>query len=981
MRHFLTFLYILIFSIFSNCSVAQNAIYRVINNLNGLPSNTVYSILQDKNGFLWIAHDKGLSRYDGKSFVHYQSIAKQGRSLFNLMEYQDRIYCQDFAGNFYYTQQDKLVKESTLTWKGGFVPATILNNKLLISCFTDTLRTLNLATKKISKIPIPSTFTWGINVKSHKLLALCKNGIYRTDGYRGQFQKLPTYQSFFLIPTDNELFGITKTQYPYVRRLLHGGAPISVLKPNLFIQDVIKLKDEIWVSTSSGAYCFDLNFNPKYNGFCFFEGTSISRILLDREGNYWFATLSKGLLFVPNIHTRLYQYQNTGMTALAPFQEGRGVYIGTEKQNILSFSPDQGFSPFFMKKLSNHEVISIYEDTENHDLFFSSNRLVHLNAQHQLVQSLEFASKSIVKIKSNLYAMAYSGGVALLTKSRKPISIPSWLLPTNSSTKYLHIDTVFHLTHPSIKSRTRWIEFGRKDSTLYISTVGGLVYISPKSTGNITYQGNPIYGSQIINQGDYTYVSTFSEGMYIIKKQQVIQHISTKDGLASNTIYRFQIDQQKLWLAEEGMLQSFDLKTKEITSYSSTDGLPKAEIKDLVVGAQNIFLATPEGLVVFDKKRNVINKTSPLMVLTGFTVNAQKRDYYSGIKLESDQNSIEIFFSILSFKSEDELRISYKINNGTWLNLPSQSRVLSFPSLSPGAYQLKLKVINEDGIEVQKPLDIDFEINAPFYLQWWFVGLILAIITLGIYWYFRWRINDINQKNQLIADKLKLEQEVKQSMLASIKSQMNPHFLFNALNTIQAYIYTNDKENASVYLGKFSELTRRILDMSNKDCVPLSEEIKALNLYLELEKIRFEDLLHYTFEVDPALQPDFVHIPSMLIQPYVENAIKHGLLHKKEDRQLWIKFIKERDCLMVIIEDNGIGRKRSAQLKRLKEKNTHNSFAISANQKRLDILNQGAQYRIMMEIIDKHNAQGEPSGTLVNIRIPFQKSPSSNLVN
>jgi LytS/YehU family sensor histidine kinase len=157
-------------------------------------------------------------------------------------------------------------------------------------------------------------------------------------------------------------------------------------------------------------------------------------------------------------------------------------------------------------------------------------------------------------------------------------------------------------------------------------------------------------------------------------------------------------------------------------------------------------------------------------------------------------------------------------------------------------------------------------------------------------------------------------------MLASIKSQMNPHFLFNALNTIQAYIYTNDKENASVYLGKFSELTRRILEMSNKDCVPLSEEIKSLSLYLELEKIRFEDLLHYTFEVDPALQPDFVYIPSMLIQPYVENAIKHGLLHKKDDRQLWIKFIKERDCLMVIIDDNGIGRKRSAQLKRLKEK-------------------------------------------------------------
>lgn len=980
MRHFITYLLVLLLSIMSLFVVAQNAVYRVINNLNGLPSNTVYSILQDKNGFLWVAHDKGLSRYDGKSFVHYESIAKQGRSLFNLMEYQNRIYCQDFAGNFYYTSHNKLVQESSLSWKGGFVPATILNNKFLISCFTDTLRSLNLSTHKVQKIPIPDTFSWGINIKDHKLLALCANGIYRTDGYRGQFQKLPTYNSFFLIPTQNELYGITKNNFPYVRRLLHGGSPIAVLKSDLFIQDVVKIKDEIWIATSSGAYCFDLDFKPKYNGFCFFEGTSISKILVDREDNYWFATISKGLFFVPNIHVRLYNHQNVGLTALAPFQQGKGVFVGTEKQNILSFTPKQGFRPYFFKKSSNHEIISIYEDTENHDMLFCSNRMVQLNAQRQLVQTLDLAAKSTVKIKPNLYAVAYSGGVSLFTKSRKPIPIPQWLLE-DQTPQSVSVDSIFNLSHSFLKCRTRWIEFGQKDCTLYISTVTGLVYISPKGTGFISYKGNPIYGSQIISQGDYTYVSTFSEGLYILKGLQVVRHIGKENGLASNTIYRFQIDHQKIWLLEEGMLQSFDLNTHKIVSYSSTDGLPKAEIKDLAIGSQNVFLATTEGLVVFDKNRDVFNPTSPLISLTGFTVNDHQQDYSSGLNLKADQNSIEIFFSILSFKSEDELRISYKINDGAWLNLPSQSRVLSFPSLSPGNYHLTLKVTNEDGVVVPKPLEIHFVIKPPFYLQWWFLLLGVIVIAWGIYWYMSWRINDINQKNQLIADKLKLEQEVKQSILASIKSQMNPHFLFNALNTIQAYIYTNDKENASFYLGKFSELTRRILEMSNKDSVPLSEEIKALTLYLELEKIRFEDLLTYTFDVDPALQTDFVYIPSMLIQPYVENAIKHGLLHKKSERKLWIKFIKEKDCLMVIIDDNGIGRKRSEQLKRLKERNSHNGFAISANQKRLDILNQGAKHQIMMEIIDKQNAQGEPLGTLVNIRIPFQKSPSANLVN
>jgi len=169
------------------------------------------------------------------------------------------------------------------------------------------------------------------------------------------------------------------------------------------------------------------------------------------------------------------------------------------------------------------------------------------------------------------------------------------------------------------------------------------------------------------------------------------------------------------------------------------------------------------------------------------------------------------------------------------LNLPAQSRALSFPSLSPGNYHLTLKVTNEDGMVVQKPLEVHFVIKPPFYLQWWFLLLGILVIALGIYWYVTWRINDINQKNQLIADKLKLEQEVKQSMLASIKSQMNPHFLFNALNTIQAYIYTNDKENASVYLGKFSELTRRILEMSNKDSFKTIRQAEIQDTDLKLE--------------------------------------------------------------------------------------------------------------------------------------------------
>jgi LytS/YehU family sensor histidine kinase len=214
-----------------------------------------------------------------------------------------------------------------------------------------------------------------------------------------------------------------------------------------------------------------------------------------------------------------------------------------------------------------------------------------------------------------------------------------------------------------------------------------------------------------------------------------------------------------------------------------------------------------------------------------------------------------------------------------------------------------------------------------------------------------------------------LEQELQRSKMASIKSQMNPHFFFNALNTIQSFIYTNEKSLAVSYLNQFSELTRMILDMSNLDLISLMDEIKALRLYLDLETQRFEEKLQYEIWIDPELQPDFFLLPPMLVQPYVENAIKHGLLHSKLPWQLSIAFRKTINGLEVAVEDNGIGRKKSGQLNANRQKH-HQSFAMKANKKRLEILNKGLDNDISVEIIDKENEWGAASGTRVILRVP-----------
>ena len=198
---------------------------------------------------------------------------------------------------------------------------------------------------------------------------------------------------------------------------------------------------------------------------------------------------------------------------------------------------------------------------------------------------------------------------------------------------------------------------------------------------------------------------------------------------------------------------------------------------------------------------------------------------------------------------------------------------------------------------------------------------------------------------------------------------VNPHFIFNALNTIQSYIYMNDRTNAVNYLGKFAQLTRKVLDLSTNELVTLREELDALNLYLELEKMRFEESLEVEVNVDSAIDIDLIKIPPMLIQPYVENALKHGLLHRKEHRKLSCSFRADGAFLVVTITDNGVGRKRSEELNAKAAR--HRPFSTEATQKRIELMNRALPNGFTVEYIDRQAEDGQSEGTTVVLRMPI----------
>lgn len=944
---------------------AQNPVSRSITNQNGLPSNTVYNMLQDKNGFIWIGHDKGLSRYDGNTFQHFIAQAQQGKSVSNLMEINNSIWCQDFSGNFYYSKNEILNKETNLKTYGVYASAGLINNNTISIFNYDSLRIFNVNNPKQKKAIYLNTIKQAVWYEKNNCYFFSSNNLLKFDGNKIDtiFKhkiKLPNFA--FVIKVNDNFIGFTKTGFPLAYLIDNNTVkPINILKNDLLIQEVSVIENEIWISTTSGAFCFNKNLQPLYNGHCFFEQNSISKIIKDREGNYWFGTLNKGILFVPDINVRLYKYSTESITALSTYTNSNEVLAGTTSNLIFSFNSVTNKFNTIVSNDTKGEVFYLYYDKKSQTILSCANE-IYCYKNGVLVKQESLAGKVVTKLHEETYAVAFSGGISLITTNDKDKTYPTWLqknITEKDGKLYLEKD-----------SRGRTVYFDTLNQTLYTATARGLQYFNSKGNGYILQNNTPIYASSLALVKNILYAGTYTDGLFRIEnyKSELIKNTNNE---LSKSIYKLYSDNNYLWIGGDELLQRYDLLNNTIINYTSADGLPKAEIKDILVQNEKVYLATTEGLVIFNSNKSSINKVRPTLQLNKFLVNEKLKNYDSIYSLNPNENNIELFFSLLSFKDNAANTISYRVNNEGWKSLPNGVRNLQLASLGSGKYEIEIKAVNEDGIETNKTIFVRFTIDTPFYKKLWFYTLVSGLTLLGMYTYFKQKLNAEKKNNDLLAQKIKLENELHQSVLTSIKSQMNPHFIFNALNTIQSYIYTSDKENASLYLGKFSELTRTILDMSNKERISLAEEIKALQLYVDLEQLRFNDKLQYTFSIDNNLGTENVFIPSMLIQPYVENAIKHGLMHKKNKWQLKIFFEKNDNAVKVTIDDNGVGRKTSEAINRQKFKK-HESFALGANQKRLELLNKGLNdTNISLQIIDKKDDYGNATGTTMILNIPF----------
>jgi ligand-binding sensor domain-containing protein len=429
---------------------------------------------------------------------------------------------------------------------------------------------------------------------------------------------------------------------------------------------------------------------------------------------------------------------------------------------------------------------------------------------------------------------------------------------------------------------------------------------------------------------------------------QEFSRLSMHDGLISDNCSWACMDAKgHLWITADKGLSRFDTATKKFTDYYTSEGYPETSPFLSGDGAGNLYMAAGKGYITWNTDSFPRQPAFWRLYL---------RNVQSGRNLPIDslyhfsykENNIRFQFGSLSFQLNSPAPLEYNLNGGKWQSLGFQQYV-SFADLAPHEYDLVVRGKDDPG----KTTHVRFIIGPPFWGTWWFNWLVWSVLLLIAVIIIRRRVRGIRHEANL-------KQKLAESEMSALRSQMNPHFIFNTLNSINSYILERKGDEASEYLTDFSRLMRIVLENSRKKLVSLDEELKALKLYIELESKRLEGSFDYRISTSPQVDTANTQLPPLVIQPFVENAIWHGLKSKKGSGLIEIIIGKEDGALHISIADDGVGRKQAARSQKV---SGNASFGIQATSERLHFHDPGA--RVITE--DLYNEEQAPAGTRVHI--------------
>ncbi len=963
--------------------LAQNPepVYRRYTVDDGLPSSLVYHVFQDSKGYMWFATGNGVSRFDGYKFENFDmQSGLVDNEVFEIYEdYKHRIWFIPMSGKLCYYENQKIVPykynnkitENAKSSRGPFK----------CSFYVDSLDYVYLSLKRVERFSIsPEGVLKKIinpnNENNITATELSNRKILISNSYK-PFSKYLEFQGikqttkyliqnlidettvvhhhlFFILSEDNSIYIAIKKN---IVKLKNG----KIIAKRYFGEDLIWMSiDEdknLWAAKQSGGVrCYkncEIESAPQKE---FLLNSKITSVIKDKEGAYWFSTLNDGVVYCSDINVLSYTKESglvdNRINVIDASREG--VYIGYEFGfvDLLTQNTIKHFkSPIDL--VEKNSVRRFLIDSTDSRVWISAianvywikdNKLTALGSTPSLTMVFP---KKIIKSRFNGYWIGATRGLVKCENDK--VVYESY---ANKEFEGVIYDLVED-----------------ENGAIWFCSIDGIwVYFNGKY--KFVGSDNPIFAqtcfSIIRNPNDSSmWIGTGGSGI-IIKGKKGISHITKEDGLISNSINQMFVKGNNVWVAAKQGLSKIILNNGRIIikNFTTANGLSTNEVSSVAEYKGIVYVGSPKGLTVFNKNEVAESPTPPSIVISKFRVNNNWVDLMSKkIELAYDQNSLNIDFVGFVYRNAGKVNYRYRMLGVDTAWVQTQTPSCLYNGLSNGSYKFEVVAQSYCGIWSSKPASITFTIHPPFWKRIWFLIFVAIIFSCFIYVVYKVRINEIHRRNNLL-------QNVNLYKQQSLRQQMNPHFIFNTLNSIQLFILEKDPISSHKYLTKFARLMRMTLDNSLYPTIPLRDEIEALKLYLDLEKLRLEDRFDYSIEFGADETILNYKIPTLLIQPFVENAIWHGISLKK-DQMGWvkIKLLDNDRSITCIVEDNGVGRQQAGEVRQLRNKE-HKSRGSQITQQRIDLLSSMYKERFSISYDDLIDNQGFSLGTRVSIIIP-----------
>ncbi|MEZ4937165.1 MAG: histidine kinase [Crocinitomicaceae bacterium] len=886
----------------------------------------IYSICQDLDMTIWMTSNKGIIKYDGYGYTFLNTAHLKAMSAFGIKaNKRNELFCFNLFGQILKIKNDSIDLFAEL-------PDTLIFGRYDMTILEDS--GIYLASEK------------NIFISKNKEIRVVQSKIPKTaynSVLKGHLQvdrvSEKTPSDLFFSPNLFVLYQWDGGKMEEIR-MQRSHIPLRVVSHMVY-----RTQEDHFIFTlrSGGVYMFDKKGQPLYGGNRMFENYQIGGFLEDYEGNLWLPTLGKGILLIKNqkiLSIKDHPLLKNQNIIVSRYRADGSLFLGSESGDIFRVNKQNEIEDVFSNGSVNIHFIEFYK---NYLLSNGGLTIERIDPEKGIAAELE----SIASVK----------------ESRK-IGEDEFLLATSKHVYHLKMNEEdrFDIQKIYLLGRCNAVLPLADNQHLLVSSVTGLYHVFGEQSEEIQFEKSKITSSGLEKRGNTIYIATTTKGILIFENNQIVGQLTTKNGLFSDRIQRIKAEDKLLFIHSSGGMQVYDMDQKVFVLPHLHSTINGTRIMDFAIYRNQLFVVTNKDLQIIDLNALRINDTPPYIQIVKMLVNDQPSVLDQANQLAYNQNKIEFHFIGKSYGHHGKLKYKYRLLpvEENWETATFTNNKVKYVSLSPGSYVFEVKAINENGVE-SEVISYPFQIEKPFWETLWFYLVISISLLIIIVLIWQRQLRRIRIKNEK-------EKELIGSKLTALKLQMNPHFIFNALNSIQDLILKEDTENSYDYIVKFSNLVRRILNYSDKDFIEIDEEIEILQLYLELEDLRFKN--DFEFEIIDHIEQD-IRIPSMLIQPFVENSVKHGLLHKEGQKKIRIEF-QLTDVVICTIEDNGIGRKRSQEINTRK---THKpaSVSIKSIENRMEILKDYYQSKLGIKFVDLFDAQGKAIGTRVELRLPYEK--------